>query len=149
MKNLLKETLDAVLLERGFTRKALTWFAESPETIVVVNLQKSQWGEQYYVNLAVWVKALGESKAPPKEQLCHVRIRLTSLADHRVEDALDLTSNQLKDAERKQIVESYLVHAALPFLDECRTVKDLARLYCSGKLGKAMVHKNLKQLLSA
>jgi len=137
--------LDRVLVRHGFKRKATIWFADKPETIVVVNLQKSQWGEQYYVNLAVWVKALGETKSPPKEHLCHVRTRLTSLADDRLEKALDLSSERFSESERDQIVERQLLEAALPFLAECETVEGLARQYDSGRLAKAMVHRGLKQ----
>jgi hypothetical protein len=148
MNNSLMPILDRVLVKQGFKRKSATWFVDKSEAIVVVNLQKSQWGEQYYVNLAVWVKALGETRLPPKEHLCHVRTRLTSLADDLLAQALDLTNEELSETEREQIVETQLLAAAVPFLTECGTVEGLARLYQAGKLGKAMVHRDLKQLMS-
>jgi hypothetical protein len=43
----------------GFIRKGTTLRRDQAETIAVVNLQGSQWGGRYYVNVALWLKALG------------------------------------------------------------------------------------------
>ena len=58
----------------GFTRKSGSWFRRSDEVIEVVNLQRSQWGEPYYLNYALWLRALGELPFPG-EHTCHVRWR--------------------------------------------------------------------------
>ena len=147
MRNVLTEIIDRILFDRGFKKKSMTWFANNPEALLLVNLQKSRWSEQYYVNLAVWVKALGETKVPPKEHLCHVRRRLTSFGNDQVDKALDLANPELSELERKQVIETQLVERALPFLDECGTLDGLTKLYRAGDLRKAMVHKNLKLLM--
>lgn len=149
MKNILTVTLDHALTASGFTKNGDTWYSEKSETILVVNLQKSQWGEQYYINLAAWFKELGESKFPPKEHLCHVRTRLTSLTNGSLEKALNLESKELDDSRREPIVGKAIKEVAIPFLDQCSTLKGLKRQYEGDRLAKVMVHKNLKHLMIA
>lgn len=147
MKNFLTATLDRILTACGFRKKADTWYSEKLETILVINLQKSQWGQQYYVNLAVWFKALGEVKIPPKEHLCHVRARLTVLTNDSLEKALDLEGKELDDLQKQRIIENSIRETAIPFLEECSTLASLKRQYEGERLAKVMVHKNLKDLI--
>ena len=61
----------------GFIRKGTTLRRDQAETIAVVNLQGSQWGGRYYVNVALWLKTLGgDSDSLPYEHQCHLRTRL-------------------------------------------------------------------------
>jgi hypothetical protein len=87
VKAIVVKAFEGPLGEAGFRKKSGSWYLDAPETILVANLQKSNWGPQYYVNLAVWFKALGTEEAP-KEQFCHLRKRLESITDIR--EALNL-----------------------------------------------------------
>jgi hypothetical protein len=70
------ETLVASTLKSaGYKKKARTWWRTTPDSIQVVNLQKSPYGEQVYVNLGLYVRALGNEEFPP-ENRCHIRARL-------------------------------------------------------------------------
>lgn len=69
----------------GFKKKARTWTRETQEAFQLVNLQKSQFGEQVYVNVAVYLKALGEETSPP-EHRCHIRARLERIAPENLFD---------------------------------------------------------------
>lgn len=104
----------------------------------MVTPRKNLW----YINLAVWVKALGDSRFP-KEHECHLRARLTSLIDNTrngLEGALDLedASPQYRAARTRNphCTETF----ALPWLGDCRTVIGIGSAYQSGRLRGAMVH---------
>jgi hypothetical protein len=58
--------------------RATNFYREWPETVCLLNLQKSSWGPQFYVNAAVWFTRLGAERRP-KEYKCHVRWRVNSL----------------------------------------------------------------------
>jgi hypothetical protein len=61
---------------RGYRKSARTWHKACPESVLVLNLQKSQWGEpQLYINLGVYLRDLGPEVTPP-EHRCHIRARL-------------------------------------------------------------------------
>lgn len=142
------EVMNGIMAAHGYRKKADSWFLERPETILLINLQKSQWGDQYYVNLAIWLRGLADAKSiPPKEQDCHVRVRLTSLTTEAIERALDFSAGLLTMSERKRIVEECIRDVAIPFLEECGTLEWLKRQYTSGSLARAMVHKGVKALV--
>ncbi len=63
----------------GFKKKGRTWTRETPDAFQVVNLQKSDFSEQVYVNVAVYLKALSDETSPP-EHWCHIRARLERIA---------------------------------------------------------------------
>ena len=48
-KDLMK-LFDNVLKPRGFKKKGNYWRLDGDELIKIINLQKSQWGNQYYIN---------------------------------------------------------------------------------------------------
>ncbi|TPN34708.1 DUF4304 domain-containing protein [Mesorhizobium sp. B2-3-3] len=63
--------------------RATNYYREWPETICLLNLQKSAWGSQFYLNAAVWFTRFGPERRP-KEHQCHVRWRVDSqMGDER------------------------------------------------------------------
>jgi hypothetical protein len=64
MDRLIVTAFDEVMKKAGFRKKSGSWCLDTAETIAVANLQKSNYGEQYYVNLAVWLKGLADSVFP-------------------------------------------------------------------------------------
>jgi hypothetical protein len=143
--------LDDVLGPAGFARKGDSWFRKTSDVVEVVNLQKSQYGRQYYLNYALWLRALGEESFP-KEEKCHIRMRATAMvSSDSVADLgrlLDLESS-VADTERRSRFAILLTQELLPFADTCRTVHGLRSLLQAGRLKKAMVHVRAKALLSA
>lgn len=71
-------TFDEFGAKLGLEKRARTWYRRSPDVVSILNLQKSQWGAQYYVNVAFWFTALGTEEFP-KEREAHVRTRLDTL----------------------------------------------------------------------
>src|SRR4051812_3354033 len=73
-----QSSIEQVIAERlkplGYLKRATTWHRERDQLISVLNLQKSQWGEGWYINLGVYLRALGDEERPP-EARCHVRCR--------------------------------------------------------------------------
>jgi hypothetical protein len=96
--------------------------------VLVANLQKSRFGDQYYVNLAVWLKSFGEVRFP-KEYLCHIRTRATDLdADSREyweREVFNLEHSALPDGSRVELIETFLETKALPFLIAAGSIEGL------------------------
>jgi hypothetical protein len=145
--NPLRLALEDALGPAGFSRRGDSWFRRTDETVEVVNLQKSQYGHQYYLNYAVWFRALGE-EAFPKEERCHVRMRAGAIVSPEAQlgRLLDLESG-VADVERRSELADLLAREFLPFADACRTVKGIRSHFEAGRLKKAMVHVRAKALL--
>jgi hypothetical protein len=62
----------------GFLKKARTWRRTAGDCIQVINVQKSPYGEQIYLNLAVYVRSLG-SESSPAQHRCHIQARLEQI----------------------------------------------------------------------
>ena len=77
--SMVRSIFDETLLSIGFTRHAGSWYLDEVETIIVLNLQRSAYSPQYYVNVGIWLKPLTEARFP-RERSCHIRTRLTQLS---------------------------------------------------------------------
>ncbi len=51
-------TMNTLLQERSFRKRNLNWIQETPYVYKVINIQKSQWGRQVYLNWAIFIRAL-------------------------------------------------------------------------------------------
>lgn len=139
------------LREAGFKVRTNTWHKQCQDTILVVNLQKSQWGPQYYINLAVWVKQLGDVSTP-KEYQCHIRQRATDLPDKRaktLERALDLEDESMSMEQREACIDELMRESAIPFLESLSTVEGIRSALEAQKLKGCFVNRQLKELLAA
>ena len=111
----------------GFQRKGTTLYRDQEQTVAVVNLQGSRYGGRYYLNVGLWLKALGDEPAP-KEHHCHLRTRLTTLRGPGMSESdeafLDLSSGLSDDERRKQFRQA-LDDVVTPILASTGTLDEL------------------------
>jgi hypothetical protein len=82
--------LKPILKDCGFKKRKATWHKIKDEFIFVINVQRSQWGPEYYINLGVYLRALGSELTPPVN-LCHIQARVehnNRTVESIVEDAM-------------------------------------------------------------
>ncbi len=147
MADPLEAVLAGILRQHQFKKKGSSWYRATDWSVAVVNLQKSNWGAQYYVNLGVSLTAFGGDRFP-KEHHCHVRTRLDALRgdNEGIKLALDLEQSLTPD-ERNEILTSALIQYALPLLDQCATCGGFEQALKSGQLGSALIHKHVAELI--
>ena len=106
----------ALLKPLGFRKRRSTWHLLQPETVLVVNVQKSEFGPTCYLNLGVYLRALGPETTPP-EYRCHIRTRLDRLPDDpsTLLAALDLESG-LSPEHRMSALREHVLDSAIPWL---------------------------------
>jgi hypothetical protein len=148
-ENPIHKTLKHVLAPIGFSRKGNSWFRRGTDVVQVVNLQKSQYGQKYYINFAVWLLALGETQFPREEQ-CHIRFRVDSLVtnEDQYQELLDLESN-LNIDNRDDLLRQTLTSSLQPFIDTTFTTQGIRRLFVEGALRSGMVHVHAKRMLTS
>ena len=74
-----------------------------------MNLQKDEFTDAWFVNLGIWIVALGESRTPQCHH-CHVQIRAPELwpdRAHDIEDLFDLGREDLADEDWKAKLEAF------------------------------------------
>lgn len=128
-KRALESVLGSQLAAQGFRKKASSWYRQADEALQVVDLQKSAYGLQFFLNLCCVPAGMDVEGMPtPKEHKCPIRIRLTSAFPERreqIEEALDLERTNLDDAQRQDAVARLTSELVLPFVNH---MKDAATL---------------------
>ena len=145
MNTVLRNGFEQPLKDHDFVKKSGSWYSEKQDAVLVVDLQRSDYGEVYYVNLAVWFKHLG-NVVFPKEHQCHIRTRLTSLTNSDVQRALDFDDSSLSETDRTSILKKAMEGYGIPFVEACSTIEGVKDLFREGGLSKSFVHRNIKAL---
>ena len=145
--NEISDTLSRLLVDRGFSRAGSTFYKDLDELTAVVNLQRSQFGPQYYVNLA-WYdpKLLGTIR--PKEHHCHVRLRIAHLGgvnEDEAKRALDLHS--AIDVGAREATIRALLDCACVFLERGGSIDGLRTMYSRGELRAAAILRDMRPRL--
>lgn len=148
-RNVIQTTFDDFMKSAGFSKKSGSWYRTTDEVITVVELQKSQYGLQYFVNIALWLRPLGEATAP-KEHVCHVRTRLSGLVGNeegQLEALLDLDV-PTPDSERAEKLTSFLEAHMGPALEAVASLDSL-RVGAGRKVVAASLVRGPAQVLLA
>jgi hypothetical protein len=151
-ENPIKLGIDSSLRSEGFQHKPGTWYLEQEESILVVNLQKSNFGEQYYINLGVMLKGNASVRLPPKEHECQVRLRIeaaTPVEEQALTALLNLEDRSIEASDRERRVQALMAEHALPFLLQCSTRAGIQQAHRDGKLKGAQLHKAVRESLLA
>lgn len=138
--------LGEVFADSGFAKKGQSWFLPGKDATVVVNLHKSDFADKFYVNIGIWLKALGESEFP-KENHCQIQARLGSLfAEHA---SLIDKACSLEFAEQSDVDEllTILRERLVPFCKLSLTLAGLRRNAEAKLFAGALVFKEARELL--
>lgn len=148
-RNIIQSTFDSFMRGAGFSKSGGSWYRSTDDVITVVELQKSQYGSQYYVNLALWLRSLGDATAP-KEQECHVRTRLSRLAGNEEDQLLVLLDNDvpMPDNERAERLAAFLSAHLGPALEAVASLGSLRDSLGKKVIAAALVTGPAQKLLT-
>jgi len=112
-RNIIQTTFDQYGVEVGGIKRSGSWYVHSRETIVVLNLQKSQFALKYFVNVAIWILVTVPAEAP-KPSECQIQTRLDALLPPDLEthlnELLDLQNNFESQARHSQFLDLLRKH---------------------------------------
>lgn len=114
--------------ERRFRKSGPTWHRDQQELIQVVNIQKSQWGDQFYINLGIYLKKLG-TETRPTHYRCHIRFRIDFLLAKEDLPTLNCLLNfdePIPLVARYSELRQLIAQSALAWLDAHTTQEALA-----------------------
>jgi hypothetical protein len=117
------------LFSSNFKKKGSTWYRETSGALQVLDLQKSNFGGQFYINLCLVPSGMAVEGAPtPKAHKCPISIRIGSLfGDDRkeAEDLLNLEFQDLSPVERELGIKRMLERVVTIFFDRLTELSDL------------------------
>ncbi len=146
-KKSFKKTFGLLFEKMGFARRGQSWYIDNGrDAIVVFNLQHSDWSNLYYINIEIWLKALGEG-AFPGENECHLSFRLERLFPNErdlIAASCDLDKTNEHWLSR---LSTFLAEQCIPFLLTC-TDLDYLREYLPSRFErKGFIMANARRYL--
>jgi hypothetical protein len=128
------ELLSPLLEKGGFTtRDRRLWLRTRSDSWNLVAVQKSSWGNQYYINVGVWLPVLNPNPAP-RVQDCHIQTRLGSIAANasELENALNFEDEWKMDPDQRRFeIHCALRDAESKFFDKFHSL-EVIRLFLAG-----------------
>lgn len=143
----LKRIIADNLRDADFDKKGLPWFYRGVDAIAVVNLQRSDFGLRYYINIDFYLSALGNERFS-KENECHIQLRATSVFPEKRE--LVDRACSLEDADQAALEElrDFLRDEVIPFARQCTALETLAKCYPPRIADRGLVFKEVRELLA-
>jgi hypothetical protein len=137
-KKTFKKAIAEPLESAGFIKKGQSWYFDGKDTVVVANLQKSDWDDMYYINIGISLKALGDGKFPLAYK-CHIFERAERVFPEqreliRLGCSLDKSNLQILDD-----LSVFIKNLFILFLRKCSDENELKSLLRLGILRKGVV----------
>ena len=143
-KKHLENLIKPLLKKKGFRKRGSTWWRHSDDFIQVVNIQGSQWSKNFYINLGIYIRDLGDKQWPAEEQ-CHIRHSLESIygVESGIVKLLNYEDYAPEALPRKRLSEM-LEQGGLNWLEECSNFQRAKSEY---QLPNRVITKWQRQLL--
>lgn len=150
-KSELAATLDKELRAAGFKKTGSTWYSSNILGVLLFNLQRSQWGNQYYINLAsAPVEIPIEGLPKPKHYKCPVNTRLSALYSHleqKLKNVFDLEDVSINDTDRTASIREIVNDYAVPFLRKMDGLSNIRRSIDDGMYPQGLITGKLRDAL--
>ena len=146
----LKSVFANVLLPLGYTNVKNMFFRRIGDVFTIVDLQKSDFGGKYYINIGLFVDDGVNAAQPPPFYKTHLIQRLESIVPQAVRDtlvpALDLEL-PMSDSERSAVISNALKQYGLPYVDSLSTIEGIADYLSPEKRNFAGVTLALREII--
>ena len=144
----LKKALDGILIEARFQKKSNSWYMSGDDAVVVFDLQKSDFGAYFYINIGVSFKSL-VNEGFPKINKCHISMRADRLVEGDADQlALGLDMNE-GDECALSIAVDIVKNKILPIVVNFGNIEALRDFYSKGVLKNSLMHWQARELLES
>ncbi len=125
------EKFTEFLKQYNYKKNGMYWRLEKDNTMFLFNLQKSQWGPQFYINFGIFFRELGDKKIKiPKSYEWHFEHRLERILNLSQEEFLKLFSLDIEEKKLllniKEICENIRVEV-FPLLEKFSNYEHLSK----------------------
>jgi hypothetical protein len=147
-----KAVFASLLLPLGYANVKNMFFRRIGDVFSIVELQKSDWGGNYYVNLGVFVDEGGHLPQPPPIHKAHLQQRLESkfFIPQAVRETLVPALNlevPMRAAERSAVISNALEQYVIPYLNSISTIEGIADYISPDRGNVAFVTLKLRDII--
>jgi len=130
-----------------YTKKGQSWYLDGKDSTIVVNLQKSNFNEEYFMNIGIWLKALGIATFPSFNK-CHLYFRLEKLFPEDRALILNSLSLERTNSQLLDDFSQFIILKMIPFLQHCTEENQLIEFMKVGRFKNGIISKEAKDYLS-
>jgi hypothetical protein len=142
-KSYFKKTFNSLLTEFSYINKGQSWYLNGLDSNVVINLQKSDFDDKYYINFGIWINGIGIN-LNPKENNCHIQGRLDSIFPDEIEIIERGCYLNVEDERYFLKFMDLFRTRVIVFLTECQNAEFLKSKFQEGAFKKALVMKSAR-----
>ncbi|MFP3462952.1 DUF4304 domain-containing protein [Arthrobacter globiformis] len=150
IRNVIQQTFDEFGTTHKGRKKSGSWYLSGSDTLIVLNLQKSNYSPRYYINFGIWFLAVGPSNYP-KTTHCHLQTRLEALvADDdrpRLEGLLNL-EEIMPDHVRHDELHAALDDWLLPFVQTASSLSSIVTAAGHRLLANSLLDRDGQRILA-
>jgi len=129
-----KKLFGSIAEKNGFESAFMGWFKESQECITVLDLQKSNYGNYYLLNIKVYVQGVfGKSYTKSKDLVKKYTGNVFRGTPLEFKDCLNLEIDTTEE-KRKLEIEEFFKAFLTPFADKSLSKRGLIELAAEGKI---------------
>jgi hypothetical protein len=133
-KTQIRVVLSTLMKTSGYRKRSgLTWHKQTPDTILVVHVEKNRWGaNRYDIDLGIYVRVLGEALTPPINH-CQILASLETLVPdiYEFRQVCDFDYLSFTTEERLERLKEFVAEVALPWLEQHSTLAALEKMALS------------------
>jgi len=130
-----KNTFNAVARENGFEKAYSGWFKESQECILVLDLQKSNFGDYYEMNVKIFVQGVfGNHYVKSKDLVKRDIGNIFTRQPKEFRDVLVFDDIQMTDEERVSKTKELFAKFIVPFADKAMSIPGIEELEAQGTI---------------
>jgi hypothetical protein len=147
-RNAVQQAFDRFGKDAGLEKKSGSWYRRGDEVISISNLQKSQYGPQYYFNQGFWLRQLGDERYPKSNQ-AHIVTRVEDLlpeAEQRIGELLDLDC-EMPDEQRIEELLALLNQRLVPLIERGDSIAGLRSMVDDGTFAGAGIRGPAQEAL--
>jgi hypothetical protein len=147
--DVVKATVDGFARAKGFRKTSGRWCLKQEATAAVIELQKSQYGPQYFLNVGLWLLDLGDVSCPA-EHTCHLRGRLETLMldqEMEISGLLNPDDRSFTDEERTHQLSGILESNLWPMVRMCSTFEGVRAFVEMIPMGSMLISGSAQRLL--
>jgi hypothetical protein len=127
-----KNIFDEVAKTNGFSKAFGGWFKESTECIIILELQKSSFGDNFYLNVKIFIQGAFKRTYIPSKDLVKSSVgHITNQV--RDKDVFDFDTS-MDDDKRKRKLEDLFSEFIKPFTDKALSRQGLKELEVQEKI---------------
>jgi len=130
-----KNTFNEIARKNGFEKAFGGWFKESTECTLVLELQKSNYGDYYEMNVKIFVQGVFGNRYVKNKDLAKKYMGdIFTRQPKELQDVLIFDEIQMKDAERISGTEKLFNEFILPFAQKAMTISGIKELESQGRI---------------